>query len=183
MEAQLKRRDFNGLKRIIAALDSINEQVGHITSWLTTILVIVVFSDVVMRYLFNTSFVFMQELEWHVFAMAFLFGAGYTLKRDSHVRVDIFYQTASEKKKAWINLLGTVFLLIPGCLMIILTSLPWIWESIKVLEHSRDPGGIPLRFIIKSCLPAGFLFLLLQGFSVALSSIATIFSDDSAGEQ
>ncbi|MCF8032291.1 MAG: TRAP transporter small permease subunit [Desulfarculaceae bacterium] len=183
MEAQVKRPDFNGLKRVIAALDSINERLGRITSWFTTLLVAVVFCDVVMRYLFNTSYVFMQELEWHVFAMAFLFGAGYTLKRDSHVRVDIFYQGASEKKKAWINLLGTVFLLIPGCLMIILASLPWVWESVKILEHSRDPGGIPLRFIIKSCLPLGFLFLLLQGFSVVLSCIATIFGDDSAEEQ
>ncbi|MCB2228295.1 MAG: TRAP transporter small permease subunit [Desulfarculaceae bacterium] len=183
MEAHINRTNFNGLKRIVTALNSINERVGHWSSWLTTLLVGVVFCDVVMRYLFNTSYVFMQELEWHVFAMAFLFGAGYTLKRDSHVRVDIFYQNASKEKKAWINLLGTVFLLIPGCVMIILTSLPWIWESIKVLEHSRDPGGIPLRFIIKSTLPIGFLFLLLQGFSVVLSSIVTIFGDDSTEEQ
>lgn len=183
MEANVKKADFNGLRRIIATLDAINERLGHITSWFTVILVAVVFCDVVMRYLINTSYVFMQELEWHVYAIVFLFGAGYTLKRDGHVRVDIFYQGASEEKKAWINLLGAVFLLIPGCVMIILTSLPWIWESIKVMEHSRDPGGIPFRFIIKSCLPVGFFFLLLQAFSVVLSSIATIFGHDSAEEQ
>ena len=176
MKDHEKPKSYPGLQRTVNKIDAINIVMGKITSWFSLILVLVVFSDVVMRYLFNTSYVFMQELEWHVFAVVFLFGAGYTLWRDSHVRVDVFFQSMSEKKKAWTDLLGTAFLLVPGCLLIIITSLPWIWESIKVWEGSPDPGGIPLRFILKTCLPIGFFFLLLQGVSLALKSLITILS-------
>jgi len=165
---------FQGLKRTVNAIDAMNIRLGKMTSWVSGLLVAVVFSDVAMRYLFNTSYVFMQELEWHVFALVIIFGPGYTLWRNSHVRVDLLYQKMSERKRAWTDFLGTVLFLVPGCALIIITSLPWIWESIKVLEGSPDPGGIPLRFILKSCLPVGFFFLLLQGVSLALKSLMTI---------
>ena len=83
---------------------------------------LVVFVDVVMRYVFHTSFVFTQELEWHLFGFIFLLGAGYTLLYDGHVRVDIFYQRLSPSAKAWINLIGVLLFLIPGCVLIIATS-------------------------------------------------------------
>ena len=103
-----------------------------------------------------------------------MIGSGFTLLHDGHVRVDIFYQRLDFRKQAWVNLLGVIFFLIPGCVLIIVTSLPWIWESIKVWEGSPDPGGIPLRFILKSCVPVGFVLLLLQGFSMGLKSFMII---------
>lgn len=136
--------------------------------------VVVVFVDVVMRYAFNTSFVFTQELEWHLFAFIFLMGAGYTLLKDGHVRVDIFYQSMSAKSQAWINLLGVLFFLVPGCVMIIATSLSFVSNSWSVMEGSPDPGGIPYRFLLKACIPAGFILVLLQGISLGIKSLLVI---------
>ena len=158
------------LRKLCHRIDALNEWVGHIVSWATAIVVVVVFVDVVMRYAFNTSFVFTQELEWHLFAFIFLMGAGATLLKDGHVRVDIFYQQFSHKQRAWINLIGVIFFLIPGCLMIILTSLKFVSSSFAVLEGSPDPGGIPYRFILKSCIPAGFILVLMQGIAMGIRS-------------
>jgi TRAP-type mannitol/chloroaromatic compound transport system permease small subunit len=145
--------------------------------------VLVVFVDVVMRYLFNVSFVFTQELEWHLFGFIFLIGAGYTLLHDGHVRVDIIYQRLGLKGRAWINLLGVLFFLIPGCIMVISTSWKFAANSFMMLEGSPDPGGIPLRFIIKGCIPVGFTLLLLQGFSMGLHSFMQILGIETAKEE
>jgi TRAP-type mannitol/chloroaromatic compound transport system permease small subunit len=134
----------------------------------------VVFIDVVMRYAFNKSFVFAQELEWHIFAFIFLMGAGYTLLHDGHVRVDILYQRFGYKGKAWTNLLGVVIFLIPGCLMIIMTSWHFVVRAFVVGEGSPDPGGIPYRFIVKGLIPVGFSLLLLQGISMGIHSLLQI---------
>jgi TRAP-type mannitol/chloroaromatic compound transport system permease small subunit len=162
------------IKGVIHAIDTLNLWVGNVVSWTTALVVVVVFVDVVMRYAFNTSYVFTQELEWHLFAFIFLMGAGYTLLKDGHVRVDIFYQRCSPKAKAWINLLGVIFFLIPGCYLIIATSSKWVYNSWAVMEGSPDPGGIPYRYILKSCVPAGFTLILLQGISLGLKSVMTI---------
>jgi TRAP-type mannitol/chloroaromatic compound transport system permease small subunit len=140
--------------------------------------VAVVFIDVVMRYAFQVSFVFTQELEWHLFAFIFLMGAGYTLLKDGHVRVDIFYQRCSPKAQAWINLLGVLFFLIPGCYMVISTSIPFVHNAWIVMEGSPDPGGIPYRFLLKSCIPVGFILMLLQGLSLGGKSLLTILGQE-----
>ncbi|MDX1708647.1 MAG: TRAP transporter small permease subunit, partial [Desulfobacterales bacterium] len=102
------------LQKISAKIDALNQWVGRGVAWVTLGLVLVVFVDVVMRYLFKTSFVFTQELEWHLFGFIFLIGAGYTLLHDGHVRVDIIYQRVGFKTRAWINLCGVLLFLIPG---------------------------------------------------------------------
>lgn len=162
------------LRRICQGIDLLNRGVGYVVAWATFIVVLVVFTDVVMRYAFKTSFVFVQELEWHMFAFIFLMGAGYTLFQDGHVRVDIFYQRFSPKTKAWINLLGVIFFLLPGCYLIITTSWRFVYNAWAVMEGSPDPGGIPLRFIIKGTIPAGFILIALQGISLGIKSFMTI---------
>jgi TRAP-type mannitol/chloroaromatic compound transport system permease small subunit len=162
------------LVMICRAIDTLNEWVGRVVAWATFVVVLVVFVDVVMRYAFNTSFVFVQELEWHLFAFIFLMGAGYTLLKDGHVRVDIFYQRMSDKARAWINFLGVIFFLLPGCYMIMATSWPFVYNAWAVMEGSPDPGGIPLRFIIKGTIPAGFVLITLQGISLGIKSFLTI---------
>ena len=175
---------------IIAQLiDRINEKVGRAVSWITVALVVVVFTDVVMRYAFNISLVFTQELEWHLFAFIFLIGAGYTLLHEGHVRVDILYQRLGPKAQAWINVCGCVLFMLPGCFLIIYTSTTFVADSIYSLnlnpapgqsavtfmwEGSPDPGGIPLRFILKSCIPLGFVLFFLQGCSLFIKSVLTI---------
>ena len=159
------------LMHICGWIDTVNDWVGRAVAWTTLLLVLVTFVDVVMRYFFNTSYVFTQELEWHVFAFIFLMGAGYTLKNEGHVRVEVFYGKLSPTGRAWINLIGVVFFLIPSCLVFIKTSIPFVLESYHIMEGSPDPGGIPYRFIIKSCIPVGYTLLLLQGISLGLNSL------------
>ena len=91
------------IQKIVEGIDWINQKTGRAVSWLSVIMVLVVTTDVIMRYLFRTSYVFVQELEWHLFGALFLLGAGYTLLHDDHVRVDIFYQRLSAKNQAWLT--------------------------------------------------------------------------------
>jgi len=166
------------IERLSRWIDTLNSWVGQFVAWSTGLVVLVVFIDVIMRYAFKISFVFTQELEWHLFAFIFLMGAGYTLLHDGHVRVDIFYQRLSPKGQAWINLLGVLFFLLPGCYMIIATSLKFVYNSWLVMEGSPDPGGIPLRFLLKACIPAGFLLIVLQGVSMGIKSLLTIMGKE-----
>jgi TRAP-type mannitol/chloroaromatic compound transport system permease small subunit len=164
------------LKSICHWIDNLNTFVGKSVSWVTLLLVLTVFTDVVMRYLFKTSFVFIQEMEWHLFAFIFLMGAGYTLLKDGHVRVDIIYQKLSPKACAWINIIGIIIFLFPGCYMIIQTAIPFVKNSYSILEGSPDPGGIPCRFIIKSTIPIGFTLIALQGISMFMKSLLILLN-------
>ncbi len=161
-------------KRFCQWVDTLNEWVGRFVAWVTALVVAVVFVDVVMRYAFRTSFVFTQEAEWHLFAFIFLIGAGYTLLKDGHVRVDIIYQRLGPRGQAWINLVGVLLFLIPGCYLVIATSLKFVYSSWSVMEGSPDPGGIPYRYLIKACIPVGFTLILLQGISMGIKSVYTL---------
>lgn len=174
---------MNVLKTFMRWIDGLNEWIGRGVAWVTLALVLVIFVDVIMRYLFNTSFVFTQELEWHLFGFIFLIGAGYTLLHDGHVRVDIIYQRLGFKGQAWINLMGVIVFLIPGCLMIIITSATFVIDSFLILEGSPDPGGIPFRFIVKGFIPAGFSLLLLQGLSLGVHSLLQILGVETPKEE
>jgi TRAP-type mannitol/chloroaromatic compound transport system permease small subunit len=174
---------MEAIKTITRWIDRLNEWVGSGVAWVTLGLVLVVFVDVVMRYMLNKSFVFTQELEWHLFGFIFMIGAGYTLLHDGHVRVDIIYQRLGIKGRAWTNLLGVILFLIPGCIMVISTSWQFAANSFSMMEGSPDPGGIPFRFIIKGCIPVGFTLLLLQGISLGLHSFMQIIGAEKAEEE
>ena len=164
------------LDRTAEIIDRINEWIGRKISWLTSLLVLVICGDVVMRYFFNTSSAGVFELEWHIFAVIFLLGAAYTLKHDKHVRVDVFYGRFTAKQKAWVNLTGTVLFLLPFCIVVISSSYKFVENSFRFQESSPDPGGLPARFIIKSTITIGFFLLLMQSISLIFRSIVTIFA-------
>ena len=174
---------MNALKTLSRWIDGFNEQIGRMVAWVTLGLVIVIFVDVVMRYLFNTSYVFTQELEWHLFAFIFLIGAGYTLLHDGHVRVDILDQRLGFKGRAWVNLVGVLLFLLPGCIMVMTTSWKFMLNSFLILEGSPDPGGIPLRFIVKGFIPAGFFLLIIQGVSLGIHSFLQIVGIETEEEK
>jgi TRAP-type mannitol/chloroaromatic compound transport system permease small subunit len=166
----------------IKFVDKINTKLGIIASWLTFVLVLVTCYDVFTRYILNESSIALQELEWHLFAVIFLMSAAYTLIKDEHVRVDVFYSRFSNQKKAWINFLGAVFLLIPFCVLAIYTSKDFVINSFLFKETSPDAGGLPARYIIKSFIPISFMFLLLQGISLAFKSFLEIKSNTKSKE-
>ena len=171
------------LKRLCSWIDTTNEWVGRGVAWVTLMLVLVVFVDVVMRYAFNTSFVFTQELEWHLFAFIFLIGAGYTLLHDGHVRVDIIYQRLGFKGRVWVNLIGVIFFLLPGCIMVIITSWHFVYDAWSVMEKSPDPGGIPYRFLVKGTITVGFSLLCLQGISLGIHSLLQLLGEEDLAEE
>jgi TRAP-type mannitol/chloroaromatic compound transport system permease small subunit len=154
----------------IRFINFVNEWIGQKIAWLNTILVMVICFDVIRRYIFNQSSIAMIETEWHIFSLIFLLGAGYTFKHDRHVRVDLFYSRFSARGKAWINLLGCLFFLVPFCIILIIASFPYISLSFRLNEISPDPGGLPGRYLIKGAIPLGFFFLLLQAISLTFSS-------------
>lgn len=159
------------LQKVSNAIDRLNENIGRGISWLNTLLVVVICYDVTIRYLFNSSSAGIVELEWHLFSFIFLLGAGYALLHDRHVRVDVFYQNYSEKKQAWVNLLGTILFLIPFCVITIHASLKFTGNAFAINEGSPDPGGLPARYIVKAAIPIGFFLLLLQAISLAFKSM------------
>lgn len=161
----------NFLSRASQLIDQINEWVGRAVSWLTTILVVLVCFDVITRYFFSNTAAWIMELEWHLFALIFLFGAGYAFKHDKHVRVDLFYAKLSPKDQALVNIIGSFLFLIPWCLLIIYWSYEYALISYNIGETSPDPGGLPARYMIKFCVSIGMVFLLFQGISVLFKNI------------
>lgn len=159
---------------IIRCIDWFNRQAGKLAGWVAFLMVVLVTGDVIMRYLFNTSYVFIQELEWYLFGVLFLLGAGYTLYVDGHVRVDVLYQRFGRKGQAWVNLFGVLLFLLPGCVVVFDTAWQFFMQSVSQLEGSPDPGGIPARFVLKFFIPLSFFLIGLQGISLALKSLMTI---------
>ncbi len=154
--------------------DALNEKVGYVISWFSTLLVLVVCYDVFTRYVLNSSKVAVQEMEWHIFALIFLIGAAYTLKEDGHVRVDVFYSHMNPRNKAIVDLLGCVIFLIPFSILVIWTSIKFVEMSWVIREVSPDPGGLPARYLLKASITAGFVLVLLQGVAMALRNLLTL---------
>lgn len=149
---------------------------GSFAAGLGLLLVLVTVYDVCLRYFFHAGSVAVQEAEWHLFGLMFLLGAGFTLKNEGHVRVDLFYSRWSKKTKAWINIAGSVLFLFPFCAIVIWSSLPFIGRSLQFWEGSADPGGLGMRFLIKSAIPVGFLFLAMQGVAFLINNILVLIA-------
>lgn len=177
-----KEVDVKQIQGVINAIEWLNHKVGMAAAWLTSVLVVLICYDVFNRYLLNQSFVAVQELEWHLFAVIFLMGAAYTLKQDAHVRVDVFYAKASPRTQALIDLIGCLVLLIPFCALIIWTSKDFVLNSYAIAETSPDPGGLPARYLLKATLPVAFCFLLLQGIAMTLKSLLRLLGHSSPAD-
>jgi TRAP-type mannitol/chloroaromatic compound transport system permease small subunit len=158
------------LRNIARKIDALDDRFGRLVSWIMLFMVLVVFTDVVLRYLFSTTTVWLQELEWHLFGIVYMLGAGYTMLYDEHVRVDIVYSRWSVRKKAWSDFILYLVFFYPSAIMIVWTSIPFVRDSFRVFEGSPDPGGIPLRFLLKSVIILGFLLLMLQALSQTIKS-------------
>jgi TRAP-type mannitol/chloroaromatic compound transport system permease small subunit len=158
------------MRELARRIDAWQDRFGRGVSWLSLAMVIVVFEDVVSRYLFRRTFVFMQEFEWYLFGTLYLLAAGYTMLYDEHVRVDIVYSKLSPRRKAWLDFILLWIFFFPSCFLVVYTAWPFVRNSWVVWEGSPDPGGIPGRWALKSMIILGFLGLLVQGISQAIKT-------------
>lgn len=168
----------NGWLRTASVLDHVNQWMGRLLLWLLGLMVLVGAFNAVARYLgrftgVNLSSNVYIELQWYLFSLVFLLGAGYALKHDAHVRVDVFYGRLSARGRAWIDLLGTLLFLIPFSVLMLLVSYPSVAASWRVREVSPDPGGLP-RYPIKAVILVAFGLLIVQGIAEALRQIAIL---------
>jgi len=159
------------LEKTETKLASIIDAMGYVVGVLLILMILNVAYDVFMRYALSNSSIGMQEMEWHLFATIILLGMGYALKDDAHVRVDFLYDRATPKRKALINIIGTLLFLIPFTLLIIYGSYDFVADSYEYSEISEDPGGLHYRWIIKGMIPFGFLFLLLSAIYFLIKNI------------
>ena len=168
--AQRTHPSDSPIRALARRIDACQDAFGRALSWLMLVMVLVVFSDVVMRYALNVTSVFTQELEWYLFAITYLLGAGYVMLHDEHVRVDIVYSGLSPRRKAWLDFILLFVFFFPSCLMIIYTTWPFFRNAYRVLEGSSDPGGIPARWALKGVIIIAFAILAIQGFSQAVKN-------------
>ncbi len=166
------------LARLAGRLDQLSEWTGRGISWLTLGMVLVTFAVVVLRYLFNIGWIAMQESITFMHALVFMLGAAYTLRHDGHVRVDIFYQKFGPRGRAWVDLLGTLFLLLPVTLFIAWISWEYVATSWELHEGSRETGGLPGVYLLKSAIPLMAVLLVLQGTSLALRSVLVLLGHE-----
>lgn len=160
------------LQTIEKAIARIVDAVGIILAVALVLMVLNVAFDVMMRYAFRASSVGMQEMEWHIFAIIILYGVGVALKNEGHVRVDFIYDRLPKRKQAMINIIGTLFFLMPLTLLILFGSFDFVMDAYTSHEISEDPGGLPYRWIIKSMIPVSLGFLLLSAAGYVLHNIA-----------
>ena len=162
------------LLRLETLFDRFSDVMGWIAGALNLLMLINVFYDAIMRYFFNTGSIAMQEMEWHLFAMVFLFGIAYGLKEDGHVRVDVLYDRFSPRNKALVNIAGTVLFLLPLSILIIEGSVWYVQEAYTSGEVSGDPGGLPYRWLIKLVIPASFVFLVVSATGFIIHNLNII---------
>lgn len=163
---------------IVKTIDLINTKLGEAVSWLTFFLVLITTYDVLMRYVFKTGKIWIQEAEWHLFAANFMLAAGLTLLKDGHVRVDLFYARFNPKIKALVDLFGTFFFLLPFCGIVIWASIPFVKMSWAMLEGSPDPGGLPALYLLKTVIPVTFCMVGLQGVSQFIKCFYILFEKE-----
>jgi len=162
-------------------IDALNDLIGRSVAWLTLLMVLVMFSVVVLRYVFNTGWIAMQESVTYMHACVFLLGAAYTLRHEGHVRVDIFYRDGSPRFRALVDLLGSLVFLLPLSIYIFWVSWDYVASSWSLLEGSREAGGLPGVYLLKSTMIVMAALILLQGISTIIKSVLSLASPASKG--
>jgi TRAP-type mannitol/chloroaromatic compound transport system permease small subunit len=168
----------SALKRAATALDSFAEWTGRAIAWLTLALALTGFLVVVFRYAFNTGWLWLQESLTWMHALVFMIGAAYTLKHDEQVRVDVIYRSLSVRRRAVIDLIGSIVFLLPFCSYVLYESLPYLQSSWSVGERSREAGGLPALYLLKAVIPLMAGLLIVQGLAQAMRCIAVLRGSD-----
>ena len=166
--------NFHALRKLISAC-------GQSVAWLTLVMVLLTFVIVILRYGFNLGWIWLQESLTYVHVLVFTVAAAWTLQQDGHVRVDIFYAGMTDRNRARVDLLGNLLFLAPFCIFILVISWPYVSNSWKLLESSREAGGLPLVFLLKTLIMVMPALLLVQAVINIADTLRTLRSGRSAG--
>ncbi|KJF90132.1 TRAP transporter small permease subunit [Photobacterium leiognathi] len=171
----------------LITLERLFNRIGDALGWLASILFLLlllnVVYDVVMRYVFNDVSIAFQEMEWHLFSAVFLLGVPYAIRASGHVRVDVFFERLSRKTQAIIDILGTLFLLLPFCLLVTWYGIDFAKESYQLGETSGDPGGLAYRWIIKAMIPLSFGLMAISGLGLIVHSLNTLVNPQASSSK
>jgi len=153
------------------SIDAMSEQIGQALKWLVLASSLISAGVAVVRYGLHTGSNAWLEIQWYMFGAMFLLGAGYALKHEEHVRVDIFFSKMTPRVQAWVDVVGAILFLMPTAVIIAWMAVPMVVNSYKIMEYSNDPGGL-LRWPIKICIPIGFTLLAVQGLAEIIKKYA-----------
>ena len=156
---------------MLQAVERFIDWVGRATSWLALAIVVLMATNVVLRYLFSYGSVWTQELEWHLLAPLILFAIAWGMQKGEHVRVDVAYTHFSERNKALVNIVSAVLCLAIS-VGIVFLSLKYVQQAYVIDERSADPGGLTHRWVLKALIPLGFVLLALQSVAEIAKSVA-----------
>lgn len=156
---------------IVDALNGLVRGVGHVMAWANVLLMVVILTQVTLRYGFNQGMVALEELIWHVYAVAMMFGLAYAVTNDTHIRVDLIHMHLSPKVRYIIEIIGISLLLLPFLWTILDHSISWVWQAYSIGEASQNPTGLSHRWIIKSVIPLSFLLLMLAAIARLIQSV------------
>ncbi|MEJ2742959.1 MAG: TRAP transporter small permease subunit [Gammaproteobacteria bacterium] len=166
------------LRYLERLLNRVSALLGAVSAVLLVVLLLNVFYDVLMRYLFNDVSIGMQELEWHVFSALFLFGVSYGMRCDGHVRVDLIYERLPLRGRIWIDILGFLVFVLPFVLVVGYYGVHFTMESFALGERSGDPGGLMYRWAVKALIPISFFAMALSGLGVTLRQLRSRYTGD-----
>jgi TRAP-type mannitol/chloroaromatic compound transport system permease small subunit len=173
----------SGITRLADLIDRLNGAIGRAASWCALAVVLIGFAVVLLRYALGAGSIWLQESILYAHAALFLLAAAWTLREGAHVRVDVFYAHASPRARAWVDLCGALFLLLPFAIAIIVFALPYVERSWATLERSRETSGLPLVFLLKTLIPLFALMLALQGVAQAVRAALVLIPSREAGRE
>ena len=156
-------------------IEAVIEFLGSIVNWIWIVLVLVIVANVVGRYVFAVNYIWVEEMQWHMYAVGFMIGIGYALKHDAHVRVDVLAMNMRPRVRAWVELIGIVVLIAPMIYMILTYAIPFVEASWRRGERSSAPGGLANRWAIKAVIVVAFGYLGLAAFARFLRICAFLF--------
>lgn len=162
------------MMRMLGVIDAVCDRLGRAVAWLALLMVLLMCTVVLLRYVFGIGWIWMQESVTWLHGTAFMLAAAWTLQRDEHVRVDILYRAMTERRRALVRIIGTLVFLAPVCIFLFVQSLDYVHDAWRFREQSREAGGLPYPFtpLLKSVIPLTAALLLLQGVALAIRDLA-----------
>ncbi len=168
---------------VVKFLNNIVRRICEITAWLNVLLIIIIIAQVILRYGFNNGQVILEELIWHFYAVAFMFGIAYSITNDSHIRVDLIHMKLPARIQHSVEVIGILFLLMPFLWILFDHSLDWVISSYDVAETSTSPQGLSHRWIIKSVIPISCILIFIASLARLIQEIMLFIVNGNEPEQ